>query len=194
MHVVDLTVLKFINQITIVSPIEGDDSYVGQMVWISASDLTITYMNRQQTYASTVLCRAPLFQCREVYNESIVDDGFVLPNDKSIFSRTEAYFNHSNFVENKTSHMGEFMELDAHEFKYLSKFGPTHGMLKRLPVRDGENGFFRHLVFVSTTDMRTIPLTMGRFEVTEIVGWDEKKVNIFETKRKIRTILEMKIS
>lgn len=131
-HVVDLTILKFINQISIVSPIDGDDSYVGQMVWISASDLTVTYMNRQQTYASTVLCRAPSFQCREVYNESIVDDGFVLPNDKSIFSKTEAYFNHSNFVENKTSHIGEFMELDAHEFKYLSKFGPTHGMLKRL--------------------------------------------------------------
>lgn len=178
-HVVDLTVLKFINQITIVSPIDGDDSYVGQMVWISAADLTITYMNRQQTYASTVLCRAPTFQCREVYNESIVDDGFVLPNDKSLFSRTEAYFNHSNFVENKTSHIGEFMELDAHEFKYLSKFGPTHGMLKRLPVRDGENGFFRHLVFISTTDMRTIPLTMGRFEVTEIVGWDEKKEVVY---------------
>lgn len=128
----DLTVLKFINQISIVSPIDGDDSYVGQMVWVSTSDLTITYMNRQQTYASTVLCRAPTFQCREVYNETIVDDGFVLPNDKSLFSRTEAYFNHSNFVENKTNHMGEYMELDAHEFKYSSKFGPTHGMLKRL--------------------------------------------------------------
>ncbi|XP_055300949.1 inactive dipeptidyl peptidase 10 isoform X4 [Sitodiplosis mosellana] len=172
-HIVDLTVLKFINQITIISPLEGDDNYVGQMVWISATDVSITFTNRNQTSSSTVLCRAPTFRCREVYNESIVDNGFVLPNDKTIFSRTEAYFRHSNFVENKTKNTFE-SELEAHEFKYLSELGPTHGMLKRLPVRDGENGYFRHLVFVSTTDMRTIPLTMGRFEVTEIVGWDEK--------------------
>lgn len=158
---------------------QGDDNYVGQVVWISAVDLSITYMNRQQTGASTMLCRAPTFQCREVYNESIVDDGFVLPNDKSIFSKTETYFNHSNFVENKTINPAISDELDAHEFKYLSKFGPTHGMLKRLPVRDGENGFFRHLVFISTTDMRTIPLTMGRYEVTEIVGWDEKNEVVY---------------
>lgn len=46
-------------------------------------------------------------------------------------------------------------------------------MLKRLPVRDGEHGYYRHVVFISTSDMRTVPLTMGRFEVTEILGWDE---------------------
>lgn len=38
-------------------------------------------------------------------------------------------------------------------------------MLKRLPVRDGEHGYYRHVVFVSMSDMRTVPLTMGRFEV-----------------------------
>lgn len=46
-------------------------------------------------------------------------------------------------------------------------------MLKRLPVRDGEHGYYRQVVFVSMSDMRTVPLTMGRFEVTEILGWDE---------------------
>lgn len=160
------------------SPLEGDDNYVGQMVWISATDLSVTYTNRNQTSATTVLCRAPSFTCRVLYNESIVDNGFVLPNDRSVFSKTEAYFKHSNFVENKTRNQYEG-ELEAHEFKYLSKLGPTHGMLKRLPVRDGENGYFRQLVFISTTDMRTIPLTMGRFEVTEIVGWDEKNEIVY---------------
>lgn len=38
-------------------------------------------------------------------------------------------------------------------------------MLKRLPVRDGEHGYYRQVVFVSMSDMRTVPLTMGRFEV-----------------------------
>lgn len=156
-----------------VSPLEGQDNYVGQMIWISASDLSITYTNREQKSVLTVLCRAPKFHCREVFIENVVDNGYVLPNDKAIFSKTETYFRHSNFIENQTK-SNDSGELRAHEFKYLSKLGPTHGMLKRLPVRDGENGYFRHLVFVSTTDMRTIALTQGRFEVTEIVGWDER--------------------
>lgn len=177
-HVVDLTVLKFITQVTLVSPLEGDDNYVGQMIWISATDLSITYTNREQRSALTVLCRAPAFQCREVFVENIVDNGYVLPNDRPIFSKMETYFKHSNFMENQTK-SNDSGELQAHEFKYSSKLGPTHGMLKRLPVRDGENGYFRHLVFVSTTDLRTIPLTMGRFEVTEIVGWDEKNEVVY---------------
>lgn len=177
-HIVDLSVLKFINQITLVSPLAGDDNYVGQMTWISATDLSITYTNRQQTSASTVLCRAPTFQCREVHNETVVDNGWVLPNDKPIFSKTETLFKHSNFADNQTK-SNESDELEAREFKYSAKYGPIHGMLKRLPVRDGENGYFRHLVFVSTTDMRTIPLTMGRFEVTEILGWDERNEIVY---------------
>lgn len=170
---VDLTVLKFITQVSLISPLEGQDNYVGQMIWISATDLSITYTDREQKNALTVLCRAPSFHCREVFVENVVNNGYVLPNDKPIFSKTETYFRHSNFIENQTK-INDSGELRAHEFKYLSKLGPTHGMLKRLPVRDGENGYFRHLVFVSTTDMRTIALTQGRYEVTEIVGWDEK--------------------
>lgn len=46
-------------------------------------------------------------------------------------------------------------------------------LLKRLPVRDGDHGYYRHVVFVSPSDMRNVPITMGRFEVTEILGWDE---------------------
>lgn len=38
-------------------------------------------------------------------------------------------------------------------------------MLKRLPVRDGEHGNYRHVVLVSMSDMKSVPLTMGRFEV-----------------------------
>lgn len=179
-YVVDLTQLKTVvtGQIPLKSPI-GDDSYIGQMQWISASDLSIIFTNRQQTVASTVLCRAPSFECREIFRETIIDNGFVLPNDRTVFSKTDAYFRHSNFGENQSRTEIERNELQAQEFKYLSKLGPTHGMLKRLPVRDGENGYFRHLVFVSTTDMRQIPMTFGRFEVTEIVGWDERNEVVY---------------
>lgn len=52
-------------------------------------------------------------------------------------------------------------------------------MLKRLPVRDGEHGYYRHVVFISMSDQRTVPLTMGRFEVTEILGWDESNEIVY---------------
>lgn len=169
-NVVDLSVLKFIKQIQIQTPIEGNDSYVGNMIWLSATDLSITYTNREQTIALTVLCRAPTFQCREAHTETITENGWVLAADKPIFSKTESYFKPSNHTEERTDDMHD---LKDHEFKNAGF------MLKRLPVRDGEHGYYRHVVFVSTSDMRTVPLTMGRFEVTEIIGWDEPNEIIY---------------
>lgn len=66
-HVVDLSVLKFINKIQIQPPSSHfNDSYVGNMVWLSPTDLSVTFTNREQTSALTVLCRAPTFNCTEV--------------------------------------------------------------------------------------------------------------------------------
>lgn len=148
----------------------GNDSYVGNMIWLSATDISITYMNREQTKALTVICRAPAFQCREAHTETIIENGWVLPADKPIFSKTESYFKQTNHTEEPHEHT---QDLKDHEFKSAGF------MLKRLPVRDGEHGYYRHVVFISTTDMRTIPLTMGTFEVTEILGWDEKNEIIY---------------
>lgn len=41
-------------------------SYVGGMVWVSPVNLSVTYTNREQTSALTVLCKAPSFICKEV--------------------------------------------------------------------------------------------------------------------------------
>lgn len=66
--VVDLSVLKFINKIAILPPanLNGNNSYVGNMIWLSPVDLSITFTNREQTSALTVVCRAPTFNCTEV--------------------------------------------------------------------------------------------------------------------------------
>lgn len=68
--VVDLSVLKFINKIAIMPPANwnGNNSYVGNMIWLSPIDLSITFTNREQTSALTVVCRAPTFNCTEVRN------------------------------------------------------------------------------------------------------------------------------
>lgn len=139
------------------------------MIWVSPTDLSVTFTNREQTQATTVLCRAPTFTCREIHTETIVDDGWVLAIDHPVFAKTNNYFKHTNHtVDNRDSE-----DLHTHEFKNGGF------MLKRLPVRDGDHGNYRHVVFISTSDQRTVPLTMGRFEVTQIVGWDEKNEIVY---------------
>ena len=54
------------------------------------------------------------------------------------------------------------------------KYKKVTYLIKRLPVRDGGHGFFRHVVLVPLENRRKIPLTMGQYEVTEILGYDEK--------------------
>lgn len=168
-NVVDLSVLKYISRVQIQPPFATNNSYVGDMIWVSPMDLSITYTNRAQTQATTVLCRAPTFSCREIHTETIVDDGWVLPADRPVFAKINTYFNHLNqTVDNKNT-------LGSNEFE--SKSGGF--MLKRLPVLDGEHGNYRHVVLISTKDQRTVPLTMGCFEVTEILGWDEKNEIVY---------------
>lgn len=171
-HIVDLSVLKYINKVQIQPPIATNNSYVGDMIWVSATDLSVTFTNREQTNAVTVLCKAPTFSCREIHTEVIVDDGWVLPADKPLFSKTNSYFKHST-TNHTIDTNKDSTDLHAYEFKSAGF------MLKRLPVRDGEHGNYRHVVFISTSDQRTVPLTMGRFEVTEILGWDEKNEIVY---------------
>lgn len=66
--VVDLNSLKLINLIPLILPenLIGD-FYIGNMLWISNHELTLTYTSRDQTLSSTVLCSAnKAFECIEV--------------------------------------------------------------------------------------------------------------------------------
>lgn len=45
--------------------------------------------------------------------------------------------------------------------------------LLRIPWRDGEAGYFRHVVWLDIMNRKEIPITRGQFEVTEIVAWDQ---------------------
>lgn len=151
---------------------------MGGMVWVSNTDLSITFTDRDQTNAVTVLCRATTFNCREIHAENNVDNGWVLPSEEPIYSKMQTKFRHSNATfdpfgmphdpANATnSYLTQNITHSEFEFE-------TGGyLLKRLPVRDGEHGYYRHVVFISPSDARTVPITMGRFEVTEILGWDE---------------------
>ncbi|KAJ6648221.1 Inactive dipeptidyl peptidase 10 [Pseudolycoriella hygida] len=178
-YVVDLSVLKFINKIQVKPPSSSNcsDCYVGNMIWLSPTDLSVTFTNREQTRAMTVLCRAPTFSCIEIHTENVIEDGFVLPADKIIFAKTDAYFRNRNSTTPQST-TSQPNSINKDEFG-KNEFEVGGFMLKRLPVRDGEHGYYRQVVFISMSDMRTVPLTMGRFEVTEILGYDEANEVIY---------------
>ncbi|OXA63602.1 Inactive dipeptidyl peptidase 10 [Folsomia candida] len=49
------------------------------------------------------------------------------------------------------------------------------------PIRDGENGFFDHLIFVDTLNQRSHPVTFGNFDVVKINAWDEENKLVYYT-------------
>lgn len=68
-YVVDLNVLKYINLISLNLPKHLDvngEYYIGNLFWISNTELSLTYTSRDQTMSSTLLCTAPAFECIEV--------------------------------------------------------------------------------------------------------------------------------
>ncbi|XP_002055619.3 inactive dipeptidyl peptidase 10 isoform X3 [Drosophila virilis] len=183
-NVVNLSVIKYIFPTQIKLPVElGNDSYVGGLTWASPIDLSVTVTSRDQTKATTVICRAPHFHCQVVHTEVTINDGWVLPAERPIFSaRLAAQLRGSQLRQLQLQEMaaGEAAfsgnESQASVTNGQTTYEISNGgyLLKRLPVRDGEHGHYRHVVFISSLDRRPVPLTMGRFEVTEIVGWDER--------------------
>lgn len=61
--------------------------------------------------------------------------------------------------------------VDLYDPPVFSEDGQS--FLVRLPVRDGEEGEFKHVCLYSVRMRRVIPMTHGPFEVTEILGWDQ---------------------
>ncbi|XP_016962897.1 inactive dipeptidyl peptidase 10 isoform X2 [Drosophila biarmipes] len=175
-NVVNLSVIKYIFPTQIKLPSElSNGSYVGGLTWASPSDLSVTVTNREQTKATTVLCRAPHFHCQAVHTEVTINDGWVLPAERPIFSaRNQVHKHPARLLQNPEEVQPESQNVSATEEGQTTHEISNGGyLLKRLPVRDGEHGHYRHVVFISSLDRRPVPLTMGRFEVTEIVGWDE---------------------
>lgn len=192
-YAVDLSALKHLQRIAIRPPddilghpqpangsLSGGGYYTGRMQWLAGgndAELAVTFMNRAQTLAATVLCRPPAFACRTVHMERILSDGLVLANDRILFGAAptpQSDADDDDGADDNSSRPSTSNVLHLNEFDTAAGF-----LFKRLPVRDGPNGFFRHIVFVSAADQRTLPLTVGRFEVTELVAWDQRNQTLY---------------
>ncbi|XP_023712953.1 dipeptidyl peptidase 4 isoform X2 [Cryptotermes secundus] len=51
--------------------------------------------------------------------------------------------------------------------------------LARLPVLEGQYGYYKHVCHIDIASRRNTPLTQGRFEVTKILAWDEENHFIY---------------
>jgi Dipeptidyl peptidase IV (DPP IV) N-terminal region len=61
--------------------------------------------------------------------------------------------------------------VDIYSPPKFSSDGQQYVMI--LPVSQGEVGNFKHLTLIDRPTNQLKPLTQGRWEVTEIIGWDE---------------------
>ncbi|EAT43797.1 AAEL004793-PA [Aedes aegypti] len=155
-HVVNLSILKVISQKTITIPSHiSKESYVGGMIWISAYELSVTFTNREQNVSYILLCAAPNFNCSEIFSERATENGWALIAEAPYFIKTERKFGFNATLATL-----------SHE-KQEDIF-----MLKRLSVRVGPYSYFRHIALIPLDTKIPIILTIGPFEVTEIIGYD----------------------
>lgn len=100
-----------------------------------------------------------------------MEKGWVIIAEKPFFITTESKHVANTTNENSTIVMD-------------TKVDPKHAVtkstkrnifiLKRLNVRDGSHGYFRHIALIPAETKRPIILTFGRYEVTEILGYDKQ--------------------
>ncbi|XP_035774892.1 uncharacterized protein LOC118457414 isoform X2 [Anopheles albimanus] len=194
--VVDLSVLKYSQSsqklIGVPAHIGAADSYVGGLRWLSSTELSVTYASRNQSQAHVLLCRAPEFSCIEVFQEKAVANSWVLIGETPLFIGGKlgeaglpseqsavpsvATFDTTTTSTTTTTTTTTTTSGPAQQGTTAGATVPKHlYMLKRLNVRDGSHGYYRHLVLVLLGTKRTITLTMGQFEVTEILGYDERR-------------------
>ncbi|XP_050080163.1 prolyl endopeptidase FAP [Anopheles maculipalpis] len=185
-YVVHLGVLKYIfpKPVNVPAYIRATDSYVGGLSWLSSTELSVTYASRNQSVSHVLLCRAPTFTCVEIFQEKAVANSWVLIGETPLFIRrpTSAL---DSFAADAPQPAPAATPVTTSTTTAPPPPPPTTPppptmprhlyMLKRLNVRDGSHGYYRHLVLVLLGTKRTITLTMGQFEVTEIVGYDERR-------------------
>lgn len=174
--VVDLSALKLIQRIRVQPPVAvlaqlqaSGGLYVGRVQWASATQLSVTWMDRAQSVAVTALCTAPAFVCHAAHTETTADGGAtVLVNDAVVYSQRSrigddddgdapvvvvAAVDGSGAGGNRSATTAAAAatqtafgvnEFDAHGGTNGGGMGGARFMLKRLPVRDGEHGYYRY--------------------------------------------------
>jgi hypothetical protein len=64
--------------------------------------------------------------------------------------------------------------VDSAPLPLFSRIPNSKNFVGIVPIRDGGNGFFDHLIYVDTKYKRSHPVTHGSYDVNKIYAWDEE--------------------
>ncbi|CAH0718024.1 unnamed protein product, partial [Brenthis ino] len=121
--------------------------YVRWSSWISERQIAVLLLNRPQNVSIISICNAVQYNCQDIYR------------DESDGSRWSGLG--SDPVEDDCGWCGGG-----------ALVGGRSGVFTTAPITD-QGGIWRHAVHL-TQDTRTT-ITQGNFEITQLVGWDERR-------------------
>uniref|UniRef100_A0A336MK89 Venom dipeptidyl peptidase 4 n=1 Tax=Culicoides sonorensis TaxID=179676 RepID=A0A336MK89_CULSO len=166
--------------------------YVGGLSWVSELELSVTLTDRNQTKAVTYICKAPTFECIEVFVENPSDHFLVLPSEKPIIL-------HKRFAK-----YGKTV-IDVNDIRYKNNILEQTYLLKRLLVRVDSQEYYRHVVIVpipysqnANSKKQQHSITFGKYEVTQIIDCDVENDTVYylattETRPGYRHLYRVKI-
>ncbi|XP_072948224.1 inactive dipeptidyl peptidase 10 [Epargyreus clarus] len=121
--------------------------YVRWTTWISERQIAVLLLNRPQNVSIISICNAASYNCQDIYRDE---------SDGTRWSGLGA-----DPVEDDCGWCGGGAIV-----------GGRSGVFTSAPITD-QGGVWRHAVHL-TADIRTT-LTQGSFEITQLVGWDERR-------------------
>nr|XP_040581987.1 inactive dipeptidyl peptidase 10-like [Lepeophtheirus salmonis] len=129
------------------------DYYFTAVNWIGEDEaIAINWMNRAQNYSISSECRGPTWLCKDIFCEENLGGSWSTLYSPPIYGKLQA--NRNSF-------------------------------LIQTPLRDGDSGYYTHIALVSLDHSKntssTHPITLGKYEVREIQGWNEKENLIYFT-------------
>ncbi|KAF9409670.1 hypothetical protein HW555_011024, partial [Spodoptera exigua] len=152
-NVVSVKTPKYLFSHAIQFTSQVDDSwYVRWTGWTSEKQLAVLLLNRPQNVSLISVCSAVHYNCQDIYRDE--SDG------------------------SRWSGLGsEPVEDDCGWCGSMALVGSKSTIYTTMPVADlppgGAGGWWRHAVRL-TQDSRTT-LTLGSYEITQLMGWDERR-------------------
>ncbi|KDR11620.1 Inactive dipeptidyl peptidase 10, partial [Zootermopsis nevadensis] len=190
--VVDLKHPTRLNPVDLKPPLvpqpNSQDHYFTAVTWLAHHQVAVIWMNRVQNMSIISLCRGPTWNCDTVSPVLLtIQLGFKSEDNKKIL--IEGYRNTSHKISYLTTtqkyraegrnivHIKEPYTHKLYDAPLFSSDGCCY--LARLPVLEGEHGYYKHVCHMDVASKRNTPLTQGRFEVTQILAWDEENHYIY---------------
>ncbi|CAG9570549.1 unnamed protein product [Danaus chrysippus] len=146
-YVVSLKTPKFLfpHAIQFNSPFDSG-WYIRWTSWVSERQVAALLLNRPQNLSIITTCNAVTYNCQDIYR------------DESDASRW--------------SGLGSDPEEECGWCGGAALVGGRSGIFTSIPVTD-QGGVWRHAIHLTPETRTTI--TQGNFEITQLIGWDEKR-------------------